>query len=101
MFTIPIKLIDTPIKYSESDPHTRRLARKQYAINQDRKCWYCGELLDDEPKRCVRDKKLNMDLFPDDFLNHPIHLHHDHETDLTIGAVHAYCNGVLWQYEGK
>jgi len=30
-----------------------------------------------------------------------MHLHHNHETDMTEGAVHAYCNAVLWQYEGK
>ena len=32
---------------------------------------------------------------------HPIHLHHDHDTDLTIGAVHAYCNAILWEYHNE
>jgi hypothetical protein len=30
-----------------------------------------------------------------------IHLQHCHKTNMTEGAVHAYCNAVLWQYEGK
>ena len=34
-------------------------------------------------------------------LAHPIHLQHNHSTDMTEGAVHAYCNCVLWQYEGR
>jgi hypothetical protein len=34
-------------------------------------------------------------------LKSPIHLQHDHDTGLTEGAVHAYCNAVLWQYEGR
>jgi hypothetical protein len=28
-------------------------------------------------------------------------LHHCHQTGLTIGAVHAKCNAVLWQYHGE
>lgn len=32
---------------------------------------------------------------------YPVHLHHDHKTGLTIGAVHAKCNAVLWQYYGE
>ena len=40
-------------------------------------------------------------LFPAFFLSHPIHLQHNHETNMTEGAVHARCNAVLWQYEGR
>jgi hypothetical protein len=34
-------------------------------------------------------------------LLHPVHLQHSHVTGLTEGAVHAFCNAVLWQYEGR
>ncbi len=31
----------------------------------------------------------------------PTHLHHDHDTGLTIGAAHGACNIWLWISEGK
>jgi hypothetical protein len=40
-------------------------------------------------------------LFPELFLKYPVHLHHSHVTGLTIGAVHAYCNAVLWVYHDE
>ena len=45
--------------------------------------------------------KINWKLFPKFFLVHPIHLQHNHETNMTEGAVHAYCNAVMWQYESR
>jgi hypothetical protein len=42
-----------------------------------------------------------MRLFPKGFLNAPVHLHHSHVTNMTLGAVHGYCNGYLWQYLGE
>lgn len=35
------------------------------------------------------------------FLQHPIHLQHNHTTGMTEGAVHNYCNAVMWQYEHR
>ena len=35
------------------------------------------------------------------FFKWPVHLHHCHDTGMTTGAVHCYCNAVLWQYPGK
>jgi hypothetical protein len=49
----------------------------------------------------VTSKPINWKLFPENFLMYPVHLQHDHNTNLTEGAVHAYCNAVLWQYEGR
>jgi hypothetical protein len=46
-------------------------------------------------------KDINLRLFPPNFLKYPIHLHHCHDTGMTIGAVHCHCNAVLWQYLGK
>jgi hypothetical protein len=46
-------------------------------------------------------KKINARLFPPNFFNWPVHLHHCHVTGLTIGAIHCHCNAVLWQYHGQ
>lgn len=49
----------------------------------------------------LRGMTVNMKLFPPNFFKHPVHLHHDHQTGMTIGAVHNHCNAVLWQYYGE
>lgn len=53
------------------------------------------------PPEKITSKPINWKLFPKEFLKNPIHLHHSHDTDMTLGAVHAYCNAVLWQYHGE
>ncbi len=90
-----------PVKYSEVPFKERWKVREAYIKEQEGKCCHCGNLLINEPTYEVTMFDLDMDLFPKGFLTHPVHLHHDHDTDLTIGAVHAYCNGVLWQYHGE
>jgi hypothetical protein len=45
--------------------------------------------------------EINRKLFPEGFFRWPIHLHHDHTSGMTIGAVHNTCNAVLWQYHGE
>lgn len=42
--------------------------------------------------------RLQRKIFPKGFFDRPVHLHHSHDTGLTIGAVHAVCNAVLWIY---
>jgi hypothetical protein len=93
--------MDLPIEYDRATPSLRRLAREQYATIQRGRCWYCGNPLGGEPTWRVQNLKINLALFPPGFLDHPLHLHHDHESGLTIGTVHARCNAVLWQYEGQ
>ena len=44
---------------------------------------------------------ITNSLFPPNFFKWPVHLHHSHDTGMTIGAVHARCNAVLWQYHGE
>jgi hypothetical protein len=44
---------------------------------------------------------IDRELFPPGFFNYPVHLHHSHNSGLTIGAVHSYCNAVLWHYHGE
>lgn len=90
-----------PIDYDTLTPQQRREVRKQYVEEQNGVCMFCeGSLLLDPPKH-ITEKSINWKLFPDNFLKFPIHLQHDHLTGMTEGAVHAYCNAVLWQYYNR
>ena len=93
--------MELPIEYSKTHYSKRKQARLEYIKRQDGLCHYCKHALTEAPPKEITDKPLNVRLFPPHFLSYPIHLHHSHDTDLTIGAVHSYCNGVLWQYEGE
>lgn len=93
--------LELPINYEKASPELRRQAREQYIVEQQYRCYFCKEKLDEVPNSEVRSKPLNLNLFPSGFLRHPIHLHHCHRTGMTIGAVHAECNGYLWQYLGE
>lgn len=90
-----------PINYEKAEWQERRAAREEYVRQQDGKCWYCQCDLEKYPPPAIANRVINWRLFPKNFLKHPIHLHHSHNTGMTIGAVHAYCNAVLWQYEGE
>ncbi len=90
-----------PVEYDNLCSITRREVREQYIKEQSNLCWHCGEDLHGAPPDEIAEKEINLALFPRGFLNHPIHLQHDHGTGLTEGAVHAYCNAVMWQYHGK
>lgn len=87
--------------YNKLSLQERRLLKEQYIKEQNGKCFYCGGELSRKPPKHITDKKINWSLFPQDFLRYPIHLQHNHVTGLTEGAVHAYCNAVMWQYEGR
>jgi len=84
-----------PVNYNKLKPAERRIVRENYIRDQKGLCYYCKAPLDGPPAMEVKKKKVNKNLFPEGFFNWPIHLHHDHVTGLTIGAVHAYCNAVL------
>jgi len=90
-----------PVNYNDLHWTDRRTAREEYIKVQEGKCCHCGEMLTGKPPKSIRDKPINKELFPDNFFKWPIHLHHSHDTGLTIGAVHNYCNAVLWQYYGE
>ena len=90
-----------PTDYKKIPIYERRLVREEYIKLQKGKCFYCGESLDKSAPKKITDKKIDWSLFPDNFLKYPIHLQHSHKTDMTEGAVHNYCNAVMWQYEGK
>ena len=90
--------MNLPIDYTKLTPSQRREVRLKYIDLQEGKCYWCKEPLNKAPKQ---DKKINWSLFPSGFRNHPIHLQHCHDTGMTEGAVHMYCNAVMWQYHGK
>jgi hypothetical protein len=90
-----------PVNYDATPPHERRLVREEYVRLQEGKCSHCGALLSGSPPQHITEKKINVRLFPPTFFKWPVHLHHDHVTGLTLGAVHNTCNAVLWQYHGQ
>jgi hypothetical protein len=90
-----------PCRYSKLSSHGRRRVKEKYIELQNNKCWYCKEDIYADPPQRILDKPITLYLYPKGFLNSPIHLQHDHNTDMTEGAVHGYCNAVLWEYEGK
>lgn len=87
-----------PINYVKASRLDRRHARELYIQLQEGVCYHCKQDL------CIRPEEhspISEDLFPLGFFDHPVHLHHSHETAMTLGAVHAYCNAVLWEYHGE
>jgi len=87
-----------PTYYNTLDWKEKKEVREQYMFDQDYKCSYCQKDLGVRPKQT---RRIDLSKFPPNFLKYPVHLHHSHKTGLTIGAVHSYCNAVLWQYEGE
>jgi len=92
------KTFNLPVNYNELHYTEKRIVREQYIVEQDNKCFYCKYSLDKDPPIHITKNKINWDLFPLNFLNSPIHLQHCHKTGMTEGAVHMYCNAVLWEY---
>lgn len=90
-----------PQNYETLSPRGRRLVREEYVRIQEDLCIFCGESLDGPASDEVMSKSIDESLFPPNFFGWRVHLHHDHETGMTIGAVHCHCNAVLWQYHGE
>lgn len=90
-----------PVNYEKLTPQQRREVREAYIVKQNGKCWHCGNLLGYSATKEIRDMEIHKELFPPSFFKWPVHLHHDHNTCMTIGAVHCLCNAVLWQYYGE
>ena len=84
--------------YDEMTWQERRIVRKYLEEKQKGLCYYCKEPLSIQPKN---KQKINWSLFPKNFTKYPVHLHHSHESGECLGAVHSYCNAVLWQYHGE
>lgn len=90
-----------PVNYDNLKPYERRKIREAYVAEQNNLCMFCNSALDADPPKEVTDNPINWSLFPPGFLKYPVHLQHNHDTGMTEGAVHAYCNAVLWQYFGR
>lgn len=90
-----------PVDYTNLSMSERRQVREIYIEKQGYRCCECKELFINPPAKKINDSFINWNLFPPNFLEHPVHLHHSHVTNLTIGAVHAKCNAYLWQYKGE
>lgn len=89
------------ILYSLTTPQSRRKKRLEYMRAQGGACLHCGHQLLTE--QCGDSLKGAIDtfLFPEGMFDYPVHLHHCHESGWTIGAVHAHCNAILWQFHGE
>lgn len=90
-----------PAMYDGLEWWERKQVREKYVELQKGNCYWCQSPLSEEPPNTITSKKINWSLFPDEFLKNPIHLQHDHVSGLTEGAVHAYCNAVMWQYHRR
>jgi hypothetical protein len=95
--------VKLPVNYNNLTQPQRREVRERYCKLQDWKCVHCNNHLMKDSADFVQKMKIDFALFPGgkDFLKYPIHLHHNHNTGMTIGAVHSRCNAVLWQYHGE
>lgn len=93
--------IELPANYDELHWTEKKQVREQYIKLQDGKCYYCGISLIDTPRDDIMLLKIHPELYPPNFFKAPVHLHHDHNTGKTIGAVHNHCNAVLWEYLGE
>ena len=90
-----------PVRYTSIPANKRYLVREEYTKKQNSLCYYCKQSLYEQPSKEVLNLPINEALFPQGFFNYPIHLHHSRTTGMTVGAVHSYCNAVLWQYKGE
>lgn len=90
-----------PVNYNDLHHTKRRLVREEYVRLQRGRCYHCQQLLSLPPHSNILKLPVIESLFPANFFKWPIHLHHDHETGMTIGAVHCYCNAILWQYHNE
>ena len=87
--------------YTNLDWKDRKNLREEYVRLQKGKCFCCKHDLSQPAPKKITSKKIDWSLFPENFLKYPIHLQHNHETGMTEGAVHNYCNAVMWQYFNK
>lgn len=93
--------ISIPAIYEDLDWKEKKAIREEYVRIQSGNCYHCGCPLSETPPQHILSKKITPRLYPPNFFKYPVHLHHSHETGLTIGAVHNYCNAILWEYHDE
>lgn len=94
-----IMKLKLPVDYTTLNKYQIWDVRSEYVRIQGGKCHHCGESLGKKSELKILNRHRSH--FPENFFKYPIHLHHDHETGMTIGAVHNMCNAWLWIYEGE
>lgn len=90
-----------PVDYTKLTWQERREVRQQYIQQQKGLCYHCKQPLNEKPPEEILEMEIDWDRFPEGFLTYNVHLHHHHVTNATLGAVHSYCNAVLFQYHGE
>ncbi len=90
-----------PVNYNSLTWEERKSVREEYIKRQKGLCQHCGKPLSEKADESIELLWIDEDLFPVNFFKYPVHIHHSHKTGKTIGAVHARCNAVLWQYKGE
>lgn len=95
------QLVRLPVDYRKLTWQERKAARNEYVRLQNGKCHHCGRPLTGTASDSIMRVKIKKHIFPKNFFEWPVHLHHDHDTGMTIGAVHCHCNAVLWQEHGE
>ena len=90
-----------PVDYDSLTPAQRKQVREEYCWQQNFLCLHCKGDLQSPPPKHISEMYINWQAFPPNFLKYPIHLQHNHDTGMTEGAVHSYCNAVMWQYHGR
>lgn len=93
--------VTLPQHYPSLKREEIRVVREAYVKEQKGLCAYCQTPLVEEPAAHIQAAWIDESLFPPTMFKFPIHLHHNHDTGMTIGAVHARCNAYAWQYEGE
>ena len=94
-------MMKLPVLYDSLGPKEKKRVREEYISRQGGLCMFCKYNIKEKPPEHILETKINTTLFPNNFFKYPIHLQHDHNTGWTEGAVHAYCNAIMWQYLGR
>ncbi len=92
------RFIQLPTEYSKLTTDEKRRVREAYVYLQDGNCCFCDSPLDESVPKTIKEIYIDRSRYPPGFFRYPVHLHHDHDTDLTLGAVHSRCNAVLFEY---
>ena len=87
--------LELPTKYSSLSGERLSAVKEAYICLQRERCWLCGNNLYELSKYLVDNPKL-MPLCGNELAErYPLHLHHDHDTGLTLGVTHAECNIII------
>lgn len=99
--TIPLKRkgllqykLQLPTKYSSLSGQRRAAVKEAYICLQRERCWLCGDSLYALPTFIVDNPNVVQLCYNQLAEQFPLQLHHDHDTDMTLGVTHAECNAI-------